>query len=1327
MSIDDLYRKLLPFAGQSLAIPGTVFPVSGNIARFCVALLDGRALTVDVDANGVVLSADQQAVTLSGKTGSYEFGTFDITMTFTQVLGQYSAQIAIDFAGQSLSLPGISWLALTDPGFALTVGDSSVPATGAISGNVLVNGETIGLSMALPISNNAWSFKVTFDPPLTIGEVLQFIGGINIATSLQPPFSTIAASVGVTQVDFVCSLSPAARLSTQVSIGTPGGWTGWTLAPGVSVTSALLDLSIDADNSVGYAINSSLTVAGIDISLSALYPVSGQGWTFLGQTGEDERISLTGLLSSLCSAWQVSLPSAFPEISFKNLSFSFATLDSAFHFGGELDIDSSGKFSIAGNDFAIAFTIAVDYANSGYQGSLTAILPVGAAVFGLEYDFSKTDSKLSGYWKETGSETLGFADIARKFGSSALVGLLDKIPSDLDLALENASFSYDFTAHTLLLEAQSANYGSAVFVSLPVNGTQQYFFLLGVDKTFSLSDLPLIGHDLASIENIQVGSLQVIIGSATVDQATAVAINALISASGTGLPAMPTAGTTGDLVLSAQIDFGDEVMPLMLSMGGSGGTKSAGKQSVHATAIPSVAAPMAAEGSGAAVASSGSPDGTTWYTVQKSFGPVTIQRVGAKYQSSQQLLWFEIDASLALGPMTLTLVGLGLGSSISDFSPKFELQGMGISYSKPPLSIAGTFVNLDPPNGVEFEGSVAVGAESFQFQAFGFYGDQTGVPSMFIFGDLAQSFGGPPAFFVTGVALGFGYNSALRLPTIDQVANFPFIEILPNSNPPNTLSPPTTPQDALTQIMTTVPPWVTEQAGSLWFAAGLTFTSFELVNSQALVIVEDGADLTISLIGTSQAQFPQAVGGPVYAYIGLDLLVVFKPEDGIFSLEAVLSKASFLLDRACTLTGGFAFYVWFGSDPHSGDFVLTLGGYNPGFVPPSYYPVVPALGFNWSLDSSITISGHAYFAFTPSVLMVGGELSAVYQSGDLKAWFDAHADIIVHWKPFWFDADIGITVGASYYVDLWLTSFTVRVELGCDLHLWGPPTGGTVSVDWYIISFTIPFGSSRNSVGNALTWSDVQAMLPNTGSSTAPNVLSMTPTTGISPSATKPDPGAPSSAWLVRGSQFGFATSTPIPATTLTVGNTHTFHGSTFNVAPLGWSGVSSTHKVTITDTSSMSVDWSSAFSATHIQQNLPASLWGSPSGSTPSGNNQLVPNLVSGVSLQVNPPQIGSTAGAVNVELYLEGAPLNLSGATLPINSAAQPSGDVAVNSPTTIGVIADPGHGIGSTGAIAARNAIFAALQALAYAPDSANDPMGRFAQDVGCAFNAEPLLVA
>ena len=515
-------------------------------------------------------------------------------------------------------------------------------------------------------------------------------------------------------------------------------------------------------------------------------------------------------------------------------------------------------------------------------------------------------------------------------------------------------------------------------------------------------------------------------------------------------------------------------------------------------------------------AASGDSSAPGTLSIQKQIGPLFIESLGLSY--TDQVLACSLDATIALGPLSITMNGFSFGSPLTAFKPSFNLSGLGISYSKPPLTVAGEFVNLSPPGapGVQFEGGLVIGAADFAVHAFGYYGNESGFNSMFVFGDIAYDFGGPPAFFVTGLALGFGYNSTVTLPTIDEVAAFPFVEVLPTSafpDPGLLGGANASPLDVLNTILSKTlhdPPWVHEEKGSLWLAAGITFTSFELVNSQALIVVDVGSELVIELIGTSRAQFPQAGGDVSYANIELDLLVRFAPAEGLFSLQAVLASGSYLLDKACVLTGGFAFFVWFEGRPgspgslHKGDFVLTLGGYSPGFTC-DHYPAVPAVGFHWTMDATITIKGGAYFALTPAALMAGGRLEATYQSGNLKAWFDAHADFIVRWKPFWFDADIGIVIGASYTIDWGFTTSTISVELGCDLQLWGPPTGGSATLDFYVISITIPFGTPKNNTQRVTGWTDVEKMLPNTGSVDQPrNVLTLSPAAGLIPNGTAP-------------------------------------------------------------------------------------------------------------------------------------------------------------------------------------------------------------------------------
>ena len=319
---------------------------------------------------------------------------------------------------------------------------------------------------------------------------------------------------------------------------------------------------------------------------------------------------------------------------------------------------------------------------------------------------------------------------------------------------------------------------------------------------------------------------------------------------------------------------------------------------------------------------------------------------------TDQVLACSLDATIALGPLSITMNGFSFGSPLTAFKPSFNLSGLGLSYSKPPLTVAGEFVNLSPPGapGVQFEGGLVIGTGDFTVHAFGYYGNESGFNSMFIFGDIAYDFGGPPAFFVTGLALGFGYNSTSRCrpstrwrPSRSSRCCRPRRSGPRRAGRSECLAARRPQHDSLDRRSTIRPG--SRRKGSLWLAAGITFTSFELVNSQALIVVDVGSELVIELIGTSRAQFPQTGGEVSYANIELDLLVRFAPAEGLFSLQAVLASGSYLLDKACVLTGGFAFFVWFEGRPgspgslHKGDFVLTLGGYSPGFTC-DHYPAV---------------------------------------------------------------------------------------------------------------------------------------------------------------------------------------------------------------------------------------------------------------------------------------------------------------------------------------------------------------------------------------------------
>ena len=631
--------------------------------------------------------------------------------------------------------------------------------------------------------------------------------------------------------------------------------------------------------------------------------------------------------------------------------------------------------------------------------------------------------------------------------------------------------------------------------------------------------------------------------------------------------------------------------------------------------------------------------------MQRSVGPISLARVGVSYQDGS--LFFLLDATVNLSALQLGLDGLGLGSPLTQFAPEGHLDGLAIGFQQGPVTISGAFLHVAaPPAGVtdEYLGELTIAVEPYLISGVGAYAKVDGHPSFFVFAEVTGEFGGPPAFFITGFMGGVGYNWALNLPAPDQVYTFPFVAGLDDPNVFGTTSP--GPLDVLNALSGAggKPAWVTPTLGENWIAGGLRFTSFELVLGKALVVAAFGNDFEIALLGLAIITLPQ--GAPpeeTYAYVELQFEVVLKPDDGIFSATASLTPNSYLLTRQCHLTGGFAFFLWFGSNPHAGDFVVTLGGYHPAFTPPAWYPRVAPLGFNWQVSDKVLIKGGVYFALTPTAAMAGGSLEVQFDDGDLKAWVSAYANVMVRWRPLYITADIGISVGVKYRMSLGFTTVTLSIELGATLTLWGPPTGGIAHIDLSIISFSIGFGAGQRSAGDlTLDWSGVEALLPNApaAATPAPNVVAAvatppadaqtTPvvlTLAVNDGLLRTD--STSGDWIVRADQLALTSASTVPMTSITLGTVTvdlpSDAATTIDIRPMGVASATSSHSISITSVDNPELPLNFAEWSTSVQTaSLPEAMWGTPlaDSAAPAPKANLVPGLANAVCFRPPGPR---------------------------------------------------------------------------------------------------------
>ncbi|HEX7537186.1 MAG TPA: DUF6603 domain-containing protein, partial [Dermatophilaceae bacterium] len=604
--------------------------------------------------------------------------------------------------------------------------------------------------------------------------------------------------------------------------------------------------------------------------------------------------------------------------------------------------------------------------------------------------------------------------------------------------------------------------------------------------------------------------------------------------------------------------------------------------------------------------SAGEGAGPWWLSIQKGFGPVYIEQVGlgvTVQQSQLQRISLLLDGRVSLFGLTASVDDLQLfyavpggGSFVDPRHWGVDLAGFAFSADMAGVTLEGGLRKFADGANVEYVGMLIGRFAAYGLSVYGGYGtgvapDGTSYASFFAFGAVNGPIGGPPAFFLTGIGGGLGINRGLVIPTdMSKFGDFVFLKALdPSARPSGD------PMQELVAVRDAFP----MQHGEIWFAAGISFTSFALVDGIAVIAVAIGDGLEISLLGLARMALPR----PELALVSIELglVVRFSSKEGVLWIQAQLTDNSWLLHESVRLTGGFAFVTWY-KGQYAGQFVLTMGGFHPHFHRDGY-PEVPRLGFRWALGDSISIKGENYFALTSEAVMAGGRLEASADFGPAWAHIVFGADGIVYFDPFRFELDIYAHISAGVTIDVWIGEISISISIGAELHLEGPSFRGKATFSVGPVGITVPFGDTAQNAKVYLDWTQflhkyleeadpgrARAISAITGGGTrAPGTDGDKQSGTADGSAEKP---------YVVYPEFELLVKTTIPSTALVSGGAERAHGGAIiGIAPMNVADADTRLTLTLVD----------VLDGTHADQlgklavvvntegSFPVGVWGTP------------------------------------------------------------------------------------------------------------------------------------
>jgi hypothetical protein len=421
-----------------------------------------------------------------------------------------------------------------------------------------------------------------------------------------------------------------------------------------------------------------------------------------------------------------------------------------------------------------------------------------------------------------------------------------------------------------------------------------------------------------------------------------------------------------------------------------------------------------------------------------------------------------VDVAATLGPFTVAVEGIGAVAEVTHPATDSALArlgelGLDVRFKPPtalgfsvvaPLTSGGGRVAVYPEIG-RYEGALAIDIAA------------VGIQAMTIIDAALPGEAGPWTFFASltarfpGIPLGFGFvlTGVGGLVALNRTVDGEALALGLRDGAADALLFPDDPAGHSAVLFGQLDEYFPPAAGNTVIGPVIEvgWGTPTLITAQlgVLISVPQGV---ITILGSLSASLP-VPNAPVLE-LQMDALGVVDVPGGTILVIASLYDSRLL--GVIDLSGDVGMYVSIIEDPY---FVLSVGGYHPGFQPPAHVPAVleelRRMRADIDVGEGISAAITAYFAVTSNTVQFGGgfelEASAEFLTVTYTAlgWFEF--DVLLQFSPFALIADVSAGVGV--YAGS-------KELLGVDLsaHLEGPdPWFATASGRFRFFVVTVRF------------------------------------------------------------------------------------------------------------------------------------------------------------------------------------------------------------------------------------------------------------------------------